>query len=84
VGRKNGSIGRIKSALMKGYNIYGYDEETSNNMNGAGIRTEGNLHDLLGKIDVVIDCSPKKIGAKNIEIYKEKKNPLHSPGRRKT
>lgn len=64
---------RIKSALMKGYNIYGYDEETSNNMNEAGIRTEGNLHDLLGKIDVVIDCSPKKIGAKNIEIYKEKK-----------
>lgn len=64
---------RIKSALMKDYDVYGYDEETMNNMNEAGIRTVGTLNDLLDKVDVVIDCSPKKIGAKNIEIYNQKK-----------
>lgn len=30
----------------------------------------GSLDDLLAEVDVVVDCTPKRIAAKNIEVYR--------------
>lgn len=39
-------------------------------MRAAGILVAGNLDDLLGKIDMVADATPKKIAPANFEKYK--------------
>jgi len=40
-------------------------------MEAAGIPVAGTLDDLLGQVDVVVDCAPKKIAALNKERYRE-------------
>jgi glyceraldehyde-3-phosphate dehydrogenase (NAD(P)) len=39
-------------------------------MEAAGVPVAGSLEDLLGKVDVVVDCTPKKVGAENRERYR--------------
>jgi len=34
-----------------------------------GLKIEGEFEDLLKKVDIIIDCSPKKVGAENKEKY---------------
>ena len=31
---------------------------------------KGTLDGLLGQADVVVDCTPKRIAAKNVEVYR--------------
>ncbi|MCS7365162.1 MAG: type II glyceraldehyde-3-phosphate dehydrogenase [archaeon GB-1867-035] len=62
---------RIKMAARKGYPIYCSIPEKMEDMKKAGIEVEGTLEDLLKKVDVVIDCTPKNIGAKNKSIYEK-------------
>lgn len=62
---------RIKMAARKGYSIYCSIPERMENMKKAGLEVEGTLEDLLKKVDVIIDCTPKKIGAKNKPIYEK-------------
>ena len=38
-------------------------------MEAAGIPVAGSLDDLLRQVDVVVDCSPKRIGAQNKARY---------------
>jgi glyceraldehyde-3-phosphate dehydrogenase (NAD(P)) len=40
-------------------------------MKAAGIPVVGNLDDLLARVDVISDCTPKGIGAKNLERYRK-------------
>ncbi len=40
-------------------------------MENAEIQVQGNLSDLITKADIIVDCTPKNIAAKNIEKYKE-------------
>lgn len=40
-------------------------------MRAAGIPVQGTLHELLEQVDVVADCTPKGIGARNLEHYRE-------------
>lgn len=62
---------RIKMARVKGIPIYGFDESTVEKMNIAGIETLGSLEELLNKVDIVVDCAPKKFGAQNAKRYKQ-------------
>ncbi len=62
---------RIHTAINKGYSIFAANEGALIEMNNAGINVKGKMHDLLSKSDLVVDCTPKNIAAKNIEIYKE-------------
>jgi glyceraldehyde-3-phosphate dehydrogenase (NAD(P)) len=62
---------RIHTAVNKGYSIYAANDDAHSEMSKAGIIVLGKMHDLLIKSDLVVDCTPKKIAAKNIEIYKE-------------
>ncbi|MHB8842245.1 MAG: type II glyceraldehyde-3-phosphate dehydrogenase, partial [Candidatus Aquicultor sp.] len=60
---------RIRVAAERGYPIYASVAEKRSMMEEAGIPIEGTLGELLGKVDVVVDCTPKGIGAKNKPIY---------------
>jgi len=62
---------RIQNAVRKEYDIYAATAEAEIEMKAASIPVKGNLQDLLKKTDLVVDCTPKNIAAKNVEIYKK-------------
>ncbi|GAB3833824.1 hypothetical protein GCM10028895_53280 [Pontibacter rugosus] len=62
---------RIKVAVQREYPVYAFDGSTQEKMEQAGIEVRGTLAELLKRCDVVVDCTPKKIAAQNIEKYKE-------------
>jgi len=62
---------RVKAAVVLGLPVYASLPEKSNEMKDAGIPIVGNLDDLLKQIDIIVDCTPKGIGAKNLELYKK-------------
>ncbi|SRX55090.1 type II glyceraldehyde-3-phosphate dehydrogenase [Aequorivita sp. CIP111184] len=63
---------RIQNAVRKKYDIYAATEDAADKMKSEGISVKGNMQELLNKSDLVVDCTPKKIAAQNVEIYKEK------------
>jgi glyceraldehyde-3-phosphate dehydrogenase (NAD(P)) len=38
----------------------------------AGLQTSGQLDDLLGQVDVIVDCTPKHIAAENVPLYRSR------------
>ena len=61
---------RIRLAAEKGYRVFGATVEAVAAMSNAGIATSGSLADLLADSDIVIDCTPKNIGAANVSTYR--------------
>lgn len=64
-----GSDWRIRVAAERGYPIYASVAERRGEMEAAGIAVSGTLSDLLGEVDVVVDCTPKGIGAASKALY---------------
>ncbi len=62
---------RIKMALIKNYAVFASDENFNIKMTEAGIGTKGTLNELLATSDIIVDCTPKKIAARNIDQYKK-------------
>ena len=62
-------------AVKKGYPIYcTYDDEAKiSAFAEAGYECHGGLSDLLAIADVVVDCSPGKVGASNMAKYRDAK-----------
>jgi len=60
---------RIRVAAERGYPIYASSPDARPNMKDADIPVVGTLDDLLERADIVVDCTPKGIGAKNKEHY---------------
>ncbi len=60
---------RIKVAVERGYNVYASVPDKRGEMEAAGIPVAGTLDDLLKNVDVVVDCTPKKVGAENRPRY---------------
>jgi len=62
---------RVKMALRKGYAVYASLPDKVDEMRKGGVSVEGSLDDLLrgGAVDVVIDCTPAKVGARNKATY---------------
>ncbi|GAB4577393.1 MAG: phosphorylating glyceraldehyde-3-phosphate dehydrogenase [Anaerolineales bacterium] len=61
---------RVKVAVEKGYPVYASLAEAEAQMRAAGVPVVGDLDELLGRVDVVADATPKKIAAANFEKYK--------------
>ncbi len=61
---------RIKVAVQKGYPLFASDSEAADTMRAAGIPLAGTLDDLLKQVDVVVDATPKKVAASNLERYR--------------
>ncbi|HVC35541.1 MAG TPA: type II glyceraldehyde-3-phosphate dehydrogenase [Chloroflexota bacterium] len=62
---------RIRVAAERGYQIYASAPDKRPIMEQAGIPVIGTLDDLLRQADVVVDCTPKGIGAKNKPVYEQ-------------
>ena len=60
---------RLKVAVERGYAVFASAPERRGEMEAAGVPVAGSLDDLLGQVDVVVDCAPKKLGAANRERY---------------
>ncbi|MCD6279008.1 MAG: type II glyceraldehyde-3-phosphate dehydrogenase [Desulfurococcales archaeon] len=64
---------RVRMAVAKGYRIYASIPDRADVMRKSGIPVEGSLEELLrnGEVDVVVDATPAKIGAKNKQLYEK-------------
>ena len=62
---------RVRAGAVLGLPIYASLPDKVDDMNAAGIPIEGTLDDLLAQANVVVDCTPKGIGARNLERYRE-------------
>jgi len=62
---------RIKTAVVLGLPVYASEPERAVEMRAAGIPLAGTLDDLLEKSDVVVDSTPKGIGARNLARYRQ-------------
>lgn len=63
---------RLRVAQQKGYRLFAAIDAEAEKMRQAGIEVAGNLSDLLGGADIIVDCTPKRVAAKNVPIYKER------------
>ena len=64
---------RMQAALKKGFDLFAAGADRLDVMRGAGLDVAGGLEDLLAKTDVVVDCTPKKIAAKNVVTYRDRR-----------
>ena len=62
---------RPRVALQKGFRLFGATGEHTETMRKAGLDIAGNLDDLLVASDLVVDCTPKRIAAGNVDIYRQ-------------
>ncbi len=60
-----------KMAIGKGFDLYCAVTDNIPKFKEAGIEIKGNLIDLLKISDVVVDCTPGKMGAANLDLYKK-------------
>ena len=63
---------RPRVATGRGMALYGAAPEHAETMRKDGLEVAGLLDDLLGRADVVVDCTPKKVAAKNVESYRRR------------
>jgi glyceraldehyde-3-phosphate dehydrogenase (NAD(P)) len=67
-----GTDWRLKVATQKGFRLFGAAAENAAAMRDAGLKVEGTLDDLLNEVDIVVDCTPKRVAARNVEIYRKR------------
>lgn len=60
---------RIKVAVEKDYPVFGSTAEAAKEMKAAGIPVAGAFDDLLNRVDIVADATPKRIASANFEKY---------------
>ena len=61
---------RVRVALGRGIPLFGATPDAAQAMRRSGLRVAGTLDDLLSGVDIVVDCTPKRIAAKNVEVYR--------------
>ena len=64
---------RPRMALERGFALYAAAPEHAEAMRRSGLEVSGTLEEVLGQADVVIDCTPKRIAAKNVETYRKRR-----------
>lgn len=62
---------RVLTAIGKGLDLYASTRQAEEEMRNQGIVPAGDLADLLGQVDVVIDTTPKGVAARNLVAYRE-------------
>jgi glyceraldehyde-3-phosphate dehydrogenase (NAD(P)) len=67
---------RLRVAAQKGMSLFSANPDTDAQMKRAGLSVAGGLDDLVEAVDIVVDCTPKRIGAANAELYRRKSKPF--------
>jgi glyceraldehyde-3-phosphate dehydrogenase (NAD(P)) len=60
---------RVNAANKKGYPIYAMNAAGASTITAENIIVRGMIGELLKKVDIIIDCTPSKVGAINKEKY---------------
>ena len=63
---------RPRMATQKGYRLFAATSDHAEAMRNTGLDVAGNLDDLLEASDLVVDCTPKRIAAVNVDIYRQR------------
>ena len=63
---------RIRLAVERGYPVYAATDDARAEMEAERVPVAGTLADLLDRADVVVDCTPKKVGARNRPLYQQR------------
>jgi glyceraldehyde-3-phosphate dehydrogenase (NAD(P)) len=63
---------RPRMALAKGFALFGATADHAAAMRAVDLAVSGTLDDLLAQADVVVDCTPKRIAAANVEAYRKR------------
>lgn len=63
---------RARTAVGNGCRLFGANDDAVSAMRTAGLDVSGGLDDLLDISDVVVDCTPKKVAAGNVERYRQR------------
>jgi glyceraldehyde-3-phosphate dehydrogenase (NAD(P)) len=61
---------RIRVAVERGYSVFASDPDRRPEMEAAGIPVVGTLDDLIAHSEIIVDCTPKRVGAENRERYR--------------
>lgn len=61
---------RLRVAASRGIALFAPSPAHAESMSAAGLPLSGSLPDLLGRVDVIVDCTPKKLAARNVETYR--------------
>ncbi|EIL97192.1 type II glyceraldehyde-3-phosphate dehydrogenase [Rhodanobacter thiooxydans] len=67
-----GTDWRPRMATHKGFRLFGAGTEHVQAMRDAGLNVAGTLGDLLGAADLVVDCTPKGVASKNVDLYRKR------------
>ncbi|MEK6942578.1 MAG: type II glyceraldehyde-3-phosphate dehydrogenase [Nanoarchaeota archaeon] len=59
----------MEVARKKGYKLFSMTPEAEKELNENGMKADGNFKSLLENVDVIVDCTPKKIGKENLEKF---------------
>lgn len=62
---------RIAQAVSRGIPLFAAADEARPRMAQAGLPVSGSLEDLVGTAEIVVDCTPKRRGAVNAELYRQ-------------
>lgn len=65
-----GTDWRVRAAMQHGFALFAPGAAEVEAMRQAGLEVRGGLEDLLPQVDVIVDCTPKKVAAKNVESYR--------------
>jgi len=63
---------RARVATQLGMRLFAADTAAAGSMQKAGMRIDGTLDEVLGDVDIVVDCTPKKIAGANAEKYRRR------------
>ena len=61
---------RIGQAVARDIRLYAATGEANASMSAAGLSVSGSLEDLVEASEIVVDCTPKRRGAANAELYR--------------
>ena len=61
---------RMQVVSSKGFPVFAAVPDAAKAMKSNGIEVAGTLVELLADADVVVDCTPKKVAAGNVETYR--------------
>lgn len=67
---------RVQQAAERGLPIFAANSEARPAMENAGLSIAGQLAELVEAADVVVDCTPKRRGAENAELYRRLGKPF--------
>jgi len=67
---------RIEFLVNDGVPLFAATQDVAQSYSDAGFKLSGSLDDLIASSDVIVDCTPKGIGAKNAESYRRAGRPF--------